>query len=141
MADSMPSAQSVERAYEVRDATVWGILLSLFGVCLLVAFVLFGSDLLVAYFSPPESRTAPASTDATAPRTPEPRLQVNPSGDLATVRRAEDVLLHNYGWIDRPSGTVRIPIDRAMDLVAAEQLGPHTTSPGAPSQPGDQRAR
>jgi hypothetical protein len=26
--------------------------------------------------------------------------------------------LETYGWIDRPAGVVRIPIDRAMDLLA-----------------------
>jgi hypothetical protein len=26
--------------------------------------------------------------------------------------------LDTYGWVDRPAGVVRIPIDRAMDLLA-----------------------
>jgi hypothetical protein len=141
MADSMPSAQSVERGYEIRDAAVSGILLSLFGVCLLIAFALFGSDLLVAYFAPPESRTTSAGAGTQTPRTPEPRLQIDPGGDLVTMRRAEDVLLRSYGWIDRPSGTVRIPIDRAMDLLAAEQLGPQSLSSKSPNPPLEQHAR
>jgi hypothetical protein len=29
--------------------------------------------------------------------------------------------LHTYGWIDRPAGVVRIPIQRAMDIVAGPQ--------------------
>jgi hypothetical protein len=29
-------------------------------------------------------------------------------------------LLNSYGWISEAEGTVRIPIDRAMDLIAAE---------------------
>ena len=30
-------------------------------------------------------------------------------------------LLNSYGWISEAEGTVRVPIDRAMDLIAAEQ--------------------
>jgi hypothetical protein len=33
--------------------------------------------------------------------------------------------LAEYGWVDRTSGVVRIPIDRAMDLVVSEQNGSH----------------
>lgn len=29
--------------------------------------------------------------------------------------------LQTYGWVDRKAGTVRIPIDRAMDLLVQEQ--------------------
>jgi hypothetical protein len=53
---------------------------------------------------------------------PEPRLQVTPAADLASVREREEALLHTYGWIDRKSGLVRIPIDRAIDLLAERGL-------------------
>ena len=29
-------------------------------------------------------------------------------------------LLNSYGWVSEAAGTVHIPIDRAMDLIAAE---------------------
>lgn len=47
-----------------------------------------------------------------------PRLQVNPWRDITAFRAAERELLTTYGWIDRQRGVVRIPIDRAMDIVA-----------------------
>ncbi|MDB6111506.1 MAG: hypothetical protein JWR69_3256 [Pedosphaera sp.] len=49
---------------------------------------------------------------------PEPRLQVSPPLDLAELRTREDAELNSYGWIDRTSGVVRIPIDRAIDIIA-----------------------
>jgi hypothetical protein len=49
---------------------------------------------------------------------PEPRLQVSEPLDLATLRKVEDSLLKNYGWVDRDKGVVRIPIDEAMRLLA-----------------------
>jgi hypothetical protein len=53
---------------------------------------------------------------------PPPRLQVSSKADLEAFRRAEDAILSSYGWIDRDSGVVRIPIDRAMADVAARGL-------------------
>jgi hypothetical protein len=34
----------------------------------------------------------------------------------------EDATLNSYAWVDRAAGIVRIPIDQAMDLVAASGL-------------------
>ncbi len=30
----------------------------------------------------------------------------------------EEKALYSYGWVDEKAGTVRIPIERAMDLIA-----------------------
>ena len=60
---------------------------------------------------------------ATLPEVPpEPRLQVTPAVDLATARAREDALLSSYGWIDAKSGLVRIPIDRAIEVLAERGL-------------------
>ncbi len=47
----------------------------------------------------------------------QPGLLVNEPAALRQFRHQEEEMLHNYGWIDRTAGTVRLPIDRAMDLV------------------------
>lgn len=52
---------------------------------------------------------------------PEPRLQINPQGDLEKLQRQEEEMLSTYGWIDRNQGTARIPIDRAMKLFLERQ--------------------
>jgi hypothetical protein len=48
---------------------------------------------------------------------PEPRLQENPGEDLERLRREESRRLETYGWIDREKKVLRMPVDRAMDLV------------------------
>jgi hypothetical protein len=53
---------------------------------------------------------------------PEPRLQETPAIDLVRFRAREDERLSTYGWVDRQGGVVRIPIDRAMQIVAHEGL-------------------
>ena len=51
---------------------------------------------------------------------PEPRLIENEPSDLDTVRQQEQAVLENYEWVDRGGGVVRIPIERAMELLAKE---------------------
>jgi len=55
---------------------------------------------------------------------PEPRLQLNAPLDLKRLREQEDAVLNSYGWIDKSNGTVRIPIERAIDLLAQRGLPP-----------------
>jgi hypothetical protein len=55
---------------------------------------------------------------------PEPRLQVHGASDLKTFEAEENAVLQNYGWVDRQAGVVRIPIDRAMKLLAERGLPP-----------------
>src|SRR5947209_9968542 len=52
-------------------------------------------------------RVAPSVAQA-RPNFPEPRLQVAPNLDLATLRAREDAELNSYGWIDKKAGVVRI---------------------------------
>ena len=54
---------------------------------------------------------------------PTPRLELDDGNqDLADLHEREDLLLNYYSWIDRSKGTVRIPIDRAMELIVQRGL-------------------
>jgi len=56
-------------------------------------------------------------------RFPTPRLQTdNGNEDTAELHAREDLLLDYYSWVDRSSGKIRIPIARAMELVAQHGL-------------------
>ena len=52
-----------------------------------------------------------------------PQLQVSPTLDLEKFRAREQEELNSYGWIDRHAGVVKIPIDRAMELLVQENAG------------------
>jgi hypothetical protein len=56
------------------------------------------------------------------PLPPEPRLQVTPTQDLQAIRSAEETELNSYGWVDKDQGMVRIPIDKAMELLLQRGL-------------------
>jgi hypothetical protein len=78
-----------------------------------------------------------AQVGADRPLPPEPRLQVTPREDLKVMRAEEQKVLDTYGWVDPASGTVRIPIDRAMQLLLQQGLparaqAPAGASPGMP---------
>jgi hypothetical protein len=62
---------------------------------------------------------------------PAPRLQVQPVRHWRDFRAAELERLSTYGWMDRSSGAVHIPIERAMDLVAQRGVAPLASAPVA----------
>lgn len=53
---------------------------------------------------------------------PEPRLQASPPVELSTVRAEEHQLLTTYGWAGAPGTVARIPVSRAMEIVAQRGL-------------------
>ena len=59
---------------------------------------------------------------------PEPQLETNERTELNTIRQREEDTLSTYGYVDENAGTVRIPIDRAMELLAQRGL-PTRTQP------------
>jgi hypothetical protein len=52
-----------------------------------------------------------------APIPPEPRLQIDPEVDLQRFRAEQARTLSSYGWASPTEQRVRIPIDRAMEMV------------------------
>jgi Zn-dependent metalloprotease len=53
---------------------------------------------------------------------PSPRLQDDNTRDLKMMRANEDKVLQSYTWIDKNSGAVRIPVARAMEILAERGL-------------------
>lgn len=113
------------RGYERKDVDVpalFTIAALLLFSCLVIFIVVTA---MVHYFKSHE----PAKTSGqanlpviTAGQFPMPRLQVNGAANLAALRAAEDADLRSYGWVDRNSGIVRVPIDRAMELLLQRGL-------------------
>lgn len=151
-----------EFRHETTDVDVWavgkvGIVLLL--VTIATLFVIFG---VFRYFQIRESAIpTPAESgigiDATK-LPPQPRLQTAAVQDLREMHAAEDQILNSYGWVNQQQGIVKIPIDRAIDLLAqrglpsrtqtapetaaanvsvptASSLGPKMQQPGGPLAP------
>jgi len=125
--------------YEASDAHIAPVWFSALGLVITVALVFVTVRWTFDHFrhrdlASGRQTDAERVTDAVA-RTglqfPEPRLQVAPQLDLAALRTQEDKELNNYGWINRQTGVVRLPIERAMDLLAQRGV-PVRGDPNAP---------
>ena len=69
---------------------------------------------------------------------PTPRVQIdNGDQDVADLHAREDLLLNYYSWANQPQGKVRIPIERAMELIAQRGLPVAPAVETAPPMTGD----
>jgi hypothetical protein len=71
---------------------------------------------------------------------PTPRLQTDDGyQEITDLHAREDLLLNNYSWANQAQGKVRIPIERAMELIAQQGLpvAPQVTE--APLLTGDSK--
>ncbi len=105
--------------HETADASVRGIVYT--GIALMVAAILGGLIVygVFQYLAAHPPTTAPANPMAeTEPQQfpPAPRIEDHPSIEVRDLRAQEDRILSTYGWTDKKTGVVRIPIDRAMQL-------------------------
>jgi len=134
-----PGKPQPDERHETRDAPPGRI----FAILAILVVLGLAIQFAVRRF---EQRLArlPAKTDAwmpvgngpgvSSPPSGTPLLQVAPAEDLRAFRACEETELQTYGWIDKTNGVVRIPVERAMELVLKEGLP--TRSPAVPEQPG-----
>ncbi len=77
----------------------------------------------------------PSRQEIPVDRFPNPRLQESPPVDLVQVEREERARVSSYGWVDKKSGIARIPVDRAMDILAQKGLPKVAAKPPTPGAP------
>jgi hypothetical protein len=84
---------------------------------------------LVARDAPP-----PVLAEARVKSVPAgPLLQSDPEADLKTLRAREDAVLSGWAWADPAHAHARVPVDRALEIVAAKGFPPPTAPPPAPA--------
>ena len=147
--------------YERRDIGVAGVIYFLIGLAVAGIFVYFIANGIFDYLNKrfeaeqkpvsPLVTNAPADTRHIPPQYgndyekylkegfPAPQLEVNERTELNGERLREEDALSTYGWIDQNAGIVRIPIDRAMDLLVQRGLpvrsGAATEAAASKAQP------
>ncbi|HYL79843.1 MAG TPA: hypothetical protein VEU07_03470 [Candidatus Acidoferrum sp.] len=113
-----PGARRELPALSPRVITIFGIALAATViVCLILGVWIF--NFLADRAA---KRDAPPSPLAKREAPSEPLLQVAAPKDLAEMRAAEEKTLTTYDWVNKQAGTVRIPIERAMQLLAERGL-------------------
>jgi hypothetical protein len=126
---SQEPLENPETKFEQSDAltgraALWGgaVLILVFVAMLVVFFLLGGfADYRLA------TEPTPLPLIDTRPTPPAPRLQPNPvdqetaEEELRQFLAEEEYILNSYGWVNKNAGIVRIPIDRAMQLLAEDE--------------------
>jgi hypothetical protein len=59
---------------------------------------------------------------------PEPKLEEDERTQLNGILLEQENTLNSYGWVNQQQGIVRIPIERAIDLLAQRGLPVHPQS-------------
>lgn len=124
-------------SFEHQDLQVAGIVYFLIGLLVITVLCLFGIRGLYEFLDrrdkaeqPPVNpliTSAPGDTLHIAPGYPQrvfpnPKLEEDERGQLNGILLNEEQILYSYGWVDQKAGTVRIPIERAMELIAQRGL-------------------
>lgn len=131
------SRAALRRRHETTDIGVRGVfifagsLLAFLLVTLIAVAVFFKATGLLDHFLDKRRAQGEPGSNSLVRVQPDyqgPLLQIYPEKELHGMQQSNNDALGGYGWVDRSKGVVRLPIDRAMDLVAQRGLPP--VSPG-----------
>jgi hypothetical protein len=135
--ETHPANSTGNGGYERTDIGVRGVLYFLAGLAVFGALAYLAAAGVYSYLDKrsaaeqapvnPLVTNAPTDTrhiskDYPQGAFPNPKLEEDERGQLNGIRLNEEETLSTYDYIDKNSGTVRIPIDRAMDLIAQRGL-------------------
>ena len=130
--DRVPPDLLNQMGYETRDVGPKAILVWISGLFVFIAIVSGGTLVLMNSFIPETGRVAYESemfrTQPIRNPPPQPQLQVLPKRDMIMYRRDENRILNGYS--NTSEGNVSIPVDAAIDAIAAEGISGVKT--GAP---------
>jgi hypothetical protein len=114
----------LQASYELSDLRPGYVAFFGIGLAVVLVIAVVTASLIVHYKTVQHARQ-----DTPIPRLarereamPEPRLQVAAPNELRQLRAAEEAALNSYGWVDKDTGIVKIPVDRAMEILAKKDL-------------------
>jgi len=130
--------------FERKDISVNGVVVFLVGLAAMIVISYFVVDVfygfLEKHFEAQQAPVSPLVTNAQKDTRrlppqygedyakylkesfPEPQLETDERTQLNEVRLREEDILGTYGYVDKNAGTIRIPIERAMDLLVQQGL-------------------
>lgn len=116
--------------YEQRDVNARFIAIMGIGLLILISVVLVLVSGIFTVFSERQP-VIPATA------TPQAQFQDSLANQWQTLRATQEAQLNSYDWVDREQGIARIPIERAMDLLAEGVLFTPTPQPTATEGSGE----
>ncbi len=122
----MSAEQQPLHGHERGDFRFRGMVFAVIVLGILISVAMWGMGVMFDWLQAGwQARDTPPSPLAdTVERPAVPLLQTRPPQELEILRRSEESQLESYQWVDPEQGIVRIPIDRAIDILAEQGL-PH----------------
>lgn len=121
---SGPQGTQGER-YERRDADIPALLKIALALFATIALAMVSMEGMFHYFAKSQQlgpSASPFEAEDVRVLPPLPRLQVQPKVELKTYCESQAKDLNSYGWVDEHNGVVRIPVERAMELILSRGL-------------------
>ena len=125
-----PESGSEARGYEQSDASAGplakaALSLAVSLVCIFVGIIVLFK--VFNYVQPLLFDQEPHPMAQTRQTATGPRLQLDPPQQKIDMLATENLVLTTYDWVDREQGLVRIPIDRAIVILAEQGRLPRKT--------------
>lgn len=135
--------EAARRGHEVRTIPALPVLIATAAFFGLLVVSMFAMSWLFGAFEGLDDRGSAPPMAAERQVPPAPRLQLDGQLELEEHRERMDEVLGEYAWIDRGHGVVRLPVDRAMELIAERGLPHRGEEPAEESaqQPAQQPAQ
>ena len=111
--------------YETRDFNLRAIVV--FGIVLVIVCIVSAVAMLWLFryldnrLVQADATVSPVALP-TGQLPPEPRLLTDEPANLKAYRETQNALVSAYGWVDKPAGVVRIPVERAKELILERGL-------------------
>jgi len=138
MSETEKLPENHQRGYEDSEVSVSRLFAFAAGVVGLIVLGVIGSAAVFHFFVRHQALGPPASPfEDVRPMPPEPRLQTTAPLDLKRYREDQEKILKGYGWVDAQAGIVRIPVDRAMDVLLQKGYPVRGSSPTKSDQGKD----
>lgn len=115
--------------HEIRDANIPALTAFGVGIVLTIAATMLFCFVIFRIYQNTMPMGQPATPYASSRQLPpEPRLQTSPRMDLEDYLDTQRNELGGYGWVDRQNGVVRIPVERAMELLLKQGFAVRTAT-------------
>ena len=126
-------AKNPNPGWQDKDIHIRGIVISIAIVLITTALTFVAMKIMMNKYKEWDTEkgnnvASPLARERALP--PGPRLQVFPRDELAEHRRTEQDQVAHYEWIDSDAGLAKIPIARAVEIVAESGIPVFEPVPG-----------
>lgn len=115
---------------ELNFKAIFGFVIGLAIVCAIAFALMWGLAVSQKKRLAKEDAPPPVLAEARVQPLPAgPRLQPDPERDMRALRARDDAVLAAWSWTDASKTRARVPVARALEIVASRGFPPRTAPP------------